>query len=63
MRKYLGQGKKKKSQGKDSEGGKEVTNIRNGKFADQKTKNTSQGRFVFFQEKDMEGIRGVTTQK
>ena len=34
MRKYLGQRNKNKSQGKDSEGGREVSNIRNGKFAD-----------------------------
>ena len=61
MRKYLGQRNKNKSQGKDSEGGREVSNIRNGKFADQKTENASQGRF--FKEKYMERIRGVTTQK
>ena len=62
MRKYLGQGKKIKAQGKNAEGGREVTNIRNGKFADQKTEKCFAGK-IFFQEKYMEGIRGVTTQK
>ena len=45
MKKYLGQCKKNKSQGKYLEGGREVTHIRYGKFADQKAEDASQGRF------------------
>ena len=62
MRKYLGQGKKNKAQGNNAEGGRDVTNIRNGKFADQKTEKCFAGK-IFFKKKKRKGNRGVTTQK